>query len=83
MDDLELCTCTLRIPKYLKEGLERLAARDEISLDELVTEIFADKLPILEAVAFFMDCEERREKEQRESEISDQTLNPQGESTYQ
>ncbi|MBC6419749.1 MAG: hypothetical protein GDA44_13795 [Prochloron sp. SP5CPC1] len=70
MDELELCTCTLRIPKYLKEGFEQYAAKQEISLEELVTETLADKLHILEAVAFFMDCEERREKKQRESEIS-------------
>lgn len=56
-------TYALRLPRSLKEGVERAARRDGVSMNQLIATAVAEKLSALETRDFFERRAERADYE--------------------
>ena len=55
----ETRTYPLRMPKSLKEAVERLSREDQTSMNQFVTTAIAEKVSALETARFFADRKAR------------------------
>lgn len=51
----EVSTYPLRLPRSLRAGVERMSARDGVSINQFVAIAVAEKLAIMQAEAFFAE----------------------------
>ena len=51
----ETCTYPLRLPRSLKEAVERLSREDRTSINQFVATAVAEKVSALQAARFFAD----------------------------
>lgn len=59
MTNITITTYPLRLPKYLKAAVARLAKQQGVSLNQFFTLAVAEKVSAIDAVTFF---EERRQR---------------------
>jgi uncharacterized protein (DUF1778 family) len=52
-------TLQLRLPRSLKDGVQRLAKREGISMNQFMAMAIAEKLSVLETVSFFEERAKR------------------------
>ena len=55
----EIRTYPLRLPRSLKEAVERLSREDRTSINQFVATAVAEKVSALETARFFADCKAR------------------------
>ena len=52
-------TCTLRLPRSLKEAVKRLSRADGTSINQFVATAVAEKVSALQTARFFVDAKAR------------------------
>ena len=55
----ETQTCPLRLPRSLKEAVERLSREDRTSIDQFVATAVAEKVSALQTAKYFADRQAR------------------------
>lgn len=57
-------TYALRLPKSIKEGAQRLASRDGVSLNQFIATAVAEKLSVMETVNYLEERAQRANMEE-------------------